>query len=416
MARVPQELLSQIMDNQLDIRTAKSCALVCRAFLTPAQTRIFHHLDCIMAAREPFLKLHGILAESPHLITHIQSVRIRFHQTPSLHTVPVLNMLSNVRSLLLQEIFWTTQSTEVLDAIYGLCRGPNLSSLRLSQVVELSGEVISRLVASPALTHLALSSVRFANTAVVDGLSFQHKIHLTSLELTTSSINLLVPWFVEGGCLTGLRHAICSWDFRKETTLQTLLDASATSLEELQLDTTFEFTALRRPPQNLSLAGNTALRSLDVKLLLHPGTFSPWLVELIGSHSNPTTLSRIILTVILPPKPGVTDWVLFARLFNEQRFSGLQTLGLRFQRDARTSYQALKTVMADASEPFSRLELGGVFRCRGDERRNDGEDEGEGSDEAEEDEEDDESEDGEEDDEQGESGEDDEGDRDPWNI
>ncbi|KAF7343025.1 hypothetical protein MVEN_01732700 [Mycena venus] len=166
---------------------------------------------------------------------------------------------------------------------------------------------------------------------------------------------MIASWLVEGRCLSGLRRLFFTWHTSDISPLQRLVDVSASSLEDVTLSSSFGFSP---PPQIVSLAAATALRSISVDII-HIN-FLPWLVELLQSHNSPRTLCTIILKVfplhtITPP-----DWDKLARLLEGDRFPALRTVEFIF---SKSSSPLLPAIVTAAETAFVSLAVRGVFKC-----------------------------------------------------
>ncbi|KAJ6545362.1 hypothetical protein B0H19DRAFT_1167504 [Mycena capillaripes] len=361
-SRFPQELIDCIIEGgRLRLFDLRSCSLVCRAFVRPSQARIFYHLECSLLSESApsFQRLFDILSESPHLIRHIRSLRLHLdgHPMPSALS-SVLNLLSNLREFKLKHVSWAALSHDAQAAICDLCRRSDLSRLRLYDIREISSETLSRLVDSPKLTDLSLYEVKLSSPKNITSSPLHNQMRLTRLVLITEEdCDLFVAWLAQAGSLSHLQHLTCSCDAREMSSLQGVISASATSLQDVIIVASPEFPL----SQSLSLAPITSLRSLTVYISLGA---SHGLVEFLQSHTSPRTL-RTIRLYIDPTdgEAGLTDWERLARLLEGDRFPALRKLEVIFY-DHRGSPELLQTIVTQANHGFAKLETKGVFKCK----------------------------------------------------
>ncbi|KAF7343021.1 hypothetical protein MVEN_01732300 [Mycena venus] len=365
---LPQELIDQIIDdNELDMSTLISCSVVCRSFVRPSQARIFTHLDCGMGATDRtnvarFRRLHDVLTESPRLVPYITNLSFRQlypWNTPN-ELLSILRLLSNVRSINFERIYWSRLPSDVRIAIRDLCQRSKLSHLGLKEVQNMSAECLALIADTPNLTHLSLPDVELSASEDIARWPLQKRIQLFDLvlhKIDDNVIDMIVSWLVEGRCLSGLRRLSFNWHARATSSFQRLIGVSASSLEDVTISSSF---LLSQPPRILSLAAATALRSISVTVMICTESFIPWLVELLQSHNSPRTLYTIILNIVTTRLAVPDDWDKLARLLEGDRFPALRTVEFIF---SKSSSPLLPAIVTAAETAFVRLVARGVFKC-----------------------------------------------------
>ncbi|KAJ7176236.1 hypothetical protein C8R43DRAFT_975267 [Mycena crocata] len=347
----PQELIDRIIaENATDKKTLTSCALVCRAFCSPSQAQIFDHLDCGLkrATLKPSVdypgcmeyaaiandldRLRVLLSNSPHLIEHIRSLKIQGWGASVVDT-SVLQRLSNLHSVALEEITWSRLSHQDMAALHELCASPKIRTLSLLKVGPFCLRELSRLVGSPALKNLTLDTVRLVGSDEITTAEIPDHLRLTDFYVS-STPTYVVSWLATNQHLSQLQDATCELDDEPKTTvhIQKLLGTSSESLKSLGL-----LCTLGKLPEPLVLIEMTSLRCLRlfVDLEAHGAqddSLARWTTKLLQSHSNPSALTEISLDVIIDQVDQlfllVKDWDPLARFLSEERFPALQQFEL----------------------------------------------------------------------------------------
>ncbi|KAF7356129.1 hypothetical protein MVEN_00943500 [Mycena venus] len=163
MHGLPPELVHAIIE-QMDIadeESLRSCSLVCRSLVYPAQRRLFRSLelytDPSYRRRRPwpakgsksttFTRFHSAVKSSPYLAQYVRDLTIHLHWKVDDSLIgDVLPLLCQVERLSIQGFcsFWSWDPTPTpMSPYWGLIRLPTLRSLRLSNTKGLPPALLS---------------------------------------------------------------------------------------------------------------------------------------------------------------------------------------------------------------------------------------------------------------------------------
>ncbi|KAF7343006.1 hypothetical protein MVEN_01730700 [Mycena venus] len=366
---LPQELIDHIIDdNGLDMSTLMSCSVVCRSFVRPSQARIFSHLnlDCDIRATgrdsvAHFRRLHDILTESPHLVPYITNLscrRLYSWNSPN-ELVSILLLLSNIRSINFEPIFWPGLPPDVRIAIRDLCQRSRLSYLGLREVQDIRAESLALMVDAPFLTHLSLTDVKLSAPEDIAHWSLHNRMQLFELRLYDTEDSDIISWLKQGHCLSRLQRLLLSWEPRTTPSAQSVIDRSASSLEDISVIPTYGFACMQS--RILSRAGITSLRSITVHVFLHGPSFVSWLVKFLQSHNSPRTFRTITLNIFASGISTPPDCDKLVRFLKGDKFPAIRTVEFVFTEDF--SSPLLPAIVAAAEAAFVRLAARGVFKC-----------------------------------------------------
>ncbi|KAJ6537407.1 hypothetical protein DFH09DRAFT_1369151 [Mycena vulgaris] len=392
LSRFPQELIDKVIEeNGGDTPTLRSCALVCRSFLPSSQARIFSHIDLI-AQSTPFRytrQLHLILQDSPHLSTHVRSLRIvgfdgAFRSLivdPRL--VAVLLMLNALTSFDFEmrdiAFQWSTLPNALRVAICELCQRSHLVKLRLFNLGTLALHEFTSIIASPALKDLTLMNIEFPALTAAHGAP---TLARCNLKLQHSSLDAVNGWLAERGGFARLQQLDVLWNPKTTSGVQLILDASSSSLEELHLRiTAANYSSMAHIPFT---SNSPVLRVLLLTFLLRivdNATIVPWLVALLQTHQCPSPLSKIsihiyLMTALDPdpvahpaplnppiPTPFAIDWTPLADVLAARQFPALRRVALDVVSLSAGSDDRLREIVDGAKRGLPDLDTRGVLQC-----------------------------------------------------
>ncbi|KAF7295392.1 F-box domain-containing protein [Mycena indigotica] len=175
MPRLPNELCDQILANLTELRSLRSCALVCRAWASTAQRSLFATLRIHEKNVAPICELLGSTA--PHFANYVQHLYIltygdlrtnletRMSKDAPLpiieHLFPYLSLFANVKELTLDscrqfvESTWDTHWTNVIASAF-----PSLPKLNiLYSKFEALADLVDLVAAFPVLTALRVDDI-----------------------------------------------------------------------------------------------------------------------------------------------------------------------------------------------------------------------------------------------------------------
>lgn len=142
---LPNELVDCILENlYFDTETLLNCALVGRAWVSPAQRGIFRQvvLHDNTSYLKATLRLDALFDAKPHLAAYVQLLELRWfmplyrhhQQQPSdLHiaNANIVQRLSNVKKLLFFRVDWTILFPVLKEALAKICMAPSVTQVSL---------------------------------------------------------------------------------------------------------------------------------------------------------------------------------------------------------------------------------------------------------------------------------------------
>jgi hypothetical protein len=170
--RLPLEIIDYIIDFLHDNRTSlRTCALVCRAWLTSSRRHLFEKVF-ISSAGGYFAcrRLYKAIQQSPDIALHTRELSYshiyKIHPASPIPIEPVPRLLRSftmLRALQIHHIFWTHLTPEVRESIRTLLALPSLVHLAVDSVRFSELEHFTNLV-RPHLKRLDISNPGFLQT------------------------------------------------------------------------------------------------------------------------------------------------------------------------------------------------------------------------------------------------------------
>ncbi|KAJ7073611.1 hypothetical protein C8F01DRAFT_1360460 [Mycena amicta] len=255
---LPQELIDLILDVVPDNTTLKACCLVAREFRYTSQKRLFASLTLIPSFRfwrKPHLtvaKLANVLAESPHLATHVHRVKLfsdSGNASPAWmrddQCAGMLYRFVNLTTLAVEahvsRLFWSNFPGPLKAALCAATALPTLTGLSLRHIQFNSTSGLLELIQGrSALRQLSLCQVLIPR---LDSLGPpDERLQLESLELGAFLQPLLmcITIQINPETLRYLRITFVGPDY--ETMAQAHLLNRATNLEHLVITLSHDHT------------------------------------------------------------------------------------------------------------------------------------------------------------------------------
>ncbi|KAJ7700509.1 hypothetical protein B0H17DRAFT_1047410 [Mycena rosella] len=346
----PQELIDKVIEDietDVDILpvTLRACALVCRSFLRASQIRIFSRIELDSYYPARYVRLHQVLLESPHIRLYIHSVEIVHDaynwgaNTPIL--ISIFGMLHMLTSFVCRNLEWSKLPRAMRTAICALCARPGIVSLRLVQLWDFTEmDELVALAGSSTLKYLVLEDTL-----------------LPALNGGATGVRSSMI----GSAFAHLRRLVLVCSPRTISQVQKILDASASSLEELKLR--MEETSVSEFPSNqdtLVLEHMRALRFIQLMFFMWPEesvVVMPWLAALL---QGPTGLAEIVLLMRLWDTPNHPIPQIAWEPLAVMQLPSVRRLSIKIAMPRRSFEQIFQAIIDHAERELQRLQRNGV--------------------------------------------------------
>jgi hypothetical protein len=213
----PQELIDLILD-ETDSATLKSCALVARSFRPRSQKLIFSDLTVLPPARDsisPLQRLADVLSASPRLASYVRTLHLvqsglydPFVWMQSDILPALLSAFTNLESLNIRVYNWDYFHPNCEQAIYALIARSSLLSIEIKEArLKTNARLLSLLQCLPTSLDSASFSNVFADSySDLNSASAElHKMRLASLRLH-NYVPALFHWAIRAVDPQCLRH------------------------------------------------------------------------------------------------------------------------------------------------------------------------------------------------------------------
>ncbi|KAG6888300.1 hypothetical protein C0995_009299 [Termitomyces sp. Mi166 len=341
LPNLPQELVDQIIEHlHGDPPTLKCCALVCRAWLSPSRSQIFHRIT--LEPREPS-KLFGLFAwrrksalrslvdtmkASPDIAPYIQEVEIVegvgvnewIGNEPLLFFL--LALLKHVKRFRLRHsaaipIVWRALSPEFKIALLQFLASPSLCEINLGMLRFTNAEVFKLLLRRSShlrvlhLDHIHITESANYPSATPDNAIFQStsQAPLDTLVLGARNSSPVIEYFLQPEStidVTSLRNLSISMSANFEVFGRLLQSVIGLESLEILLMSDADLVAYRELPlsERLDLSHNPYIIKLSVKIdvIQCKEDPLPWLNSLFSTFTAPNKLRvvHVVYSLYLP--------------------------------------------------------------------------------------------------------------------
>ncbi|KAJ7141543.1 hypothetical protein C8R46DRAFT_1361145 [Mycena filopes] len=371
----PAELIDAVIrENSTDLPTLRSSALVCRAFLPSSQACIFSSVDLSSSQDDNTHRLHETLARSPHLCTHIKTLRILWlNELEDFdfavwygHTCAILTLLDAVTTLALvfgeySSAMWAILPAELRSSICELCRRSHLLKLSLYNPGRFPNwSEFGDLVASPALADIVLSEFSLAPPPLNHP---RPRLTRCELDLEPPTLDTLATWLINGCCLVTLENLRYRWERDTSAQIQRLLEAAKQTLQSLCLDC---FDPTQTPAHPLSLADFPYLTTITISFRIR-GPSAQRLVDLLTAvlASGLAALQTLIFILTLHrfALPPPLNWAPLDDVLALARFPVLKQVAVTAQPPVQHLNAAAWEFIKGVQDGLPGLRERGVLRC-----------------------------------------------------
>lgn len=359
---LPPELFDETLDHLWDdIKTLRTCSLVCRSWVPTTRLHIFRTVR--LSSEAACSQFSTLLENSPAIARCVRKLTISAQYAgvgadnrgieddawvnASAEIARRLGQHGRVNTLALSRLRWTSLAQSTRDAYKAVFRG--VKTLLLFEVrFHASGDVLEFLDAFPDLEELYFHAVSWdfesttpaapASTAELISRSVSQegdKMHLSYLFLDPrSSPTLVTEWILSHPSEQKLRTIQLCWrELDSTKALGDLLQASGSSLERLQVEFPSGIAEETVLHNHVSLIHNTSLRSLsfggldvtvDSSRTFLSSHLFPWVTLMLADLQSPF-LREITFELETPDAKGLDglDWSHIDAELSKREFSGL---------------------------------------------------------------------------------------------
>ncbi|KAJ6609056.1 hypothetical protein B0H10DRAFT_509754 [Mycena sp. CBHHK59/15] len=320
--KIPQELINIIIneiqlsgerepfiiyrdESALLLETLRSCALVARAFVQPAQLRLFSAVGVDDDPPGSSAQFSAHLKACPHLASYVRHLHVLYSWLSYEPVAHILSSLPNLEELDIyplsdkwQYYVWIGYPAHLLTSFLRAFSLPNLRRVSMAlHIFTDAVELHSLLVNAVRLKVLGLRYIKFQNATlhVTAAISATPRVVLDSLELRD----------LDAEAVDSMMHSFTTIDITHlqslellDTPITALLRANAGTLQQIKVLSDSSESHVRHssePVDSDILAGDNKLRSIHLHATNSPALDT--LIRLFGNLDNLKVLQTMMLAV-----------------------------------------------------------------------------------------------------------------------